>query len=218
MTNIKVMLVDDHTIMREGLRALLSKAGDLEIVAMAANGIEALDTAIELNPDVIVMDLAMPDKGGVEATRKIIETNPNAKILALSMALDKKCVMEGLKAGAKGYLLKDCASEELLRAIRTLADGGSYLCSGITDFVINDYTQRTSDELAQSKDPLSKREREVLQLIAEGKNAKEIAYMLGVSAKTIEVQRSNIMKKLDLYSIAQLTKYAVRAGLSSVES
>jgi len=216
--NITVMLVNNHTILREGLRALLSKASNLEIVALAANGIEALDKSIESNPDVIVMDLVAPDMGRVEATRKIVEINPNAKILTLATILDKRCVVESLKAGAKGYLLKNCAGDELLRAIRIVADGGSYLCSEITDFVINDYTQRTSYECAQAKDPLSKREREVLQLIAEGKNAKEIAFMLGVSAKTIEVQRSNIMKKLNLYNIAQLTKYAVRAGLSSMES
>ncbi|MRR50593.1 MAG: response regulator transcription factor [Rhodocyclaceae bacterium] len=211
---ITVMLVDGHTILREGLQSLLSKAGDLEIVALAANSIEAIDNAIEWNPDVIVKDLAMPDIGGVEATRRIGQINPDAKILALSMVAEKRCVVESLKAGAKGNLLKDSAGDVLLRTIRILADGGSTF---ITDFVISDYPQRTPEEFSQSEDPLSSREREILQLIAEGKNAKEIAFMLGVSAKTINVQRSNIMKKLDLYSIAQLTKYAVRAGLTSVE-
>jgi DNA-binding NarL/FixJ family response regulator len=155
--------------------------------------------------------------GGIEATRSIITTNPDMKILALSMVMDRSCVVESLKAGAKGYLIKNCAAEELLLAIRALSIGESYLCASITELVIRDYTQLTTDDSPTSKEKLSKREQEVLQLIADGKSTKEIAFIHGVSARTVDVQRSTIMKKLDLYSIAKLTKYAVREGLVSIE-
>lgn len=216
--SIRVLLVDDHKIMREGLKSLLTKAADIEIVAQAANGVEALQKVEECNPDVIVMDLTMPEMGGIEATKRIIAIRPEVKVLALSMIQDKECVVESLKAGAKGYLIKDCAGEELLGAIRTLASGESYLCSRITELVIRDYTQFNDEGSSASTIKLSKREREVLQLIADGKNTKEIAHMFGVSIKTIDVQRANIMKKLNLYSIAELTKYAVREGLTSLEA
>lgn len=217
--SIRVMLVDDHKIMREGLKSLLDRAADVEVVAQAANGIEALQRAEECSPDVVVMDLTMPEMGGIEATRRIVEANPDIKVLALSMIQDKSCVVESLKAGAKGYLIKDCAGEELLGAIRILAAGESYLCSRITELVIRDYTQfvAESSSLFQTATNLSKREQEVLQLIADGKNTKEIAFMFGVSVKTVDVQRNNIMKKLNLHSIAELTKYAVREGLTSIE-
>lgn len=215
--SIRVLLVDDHKIMREGLNALLDRATDIEVVAQAANGIEAIQKATEFTPDVIVMDLSMPKMGGIEATRRIVATSPDIKILALSMSIDRSCVLESLKAGAKGYLIKDCAGEELIGAIRSLASGGSYLCSKITELVINDYAQRAVDEPSQHHSELSKREQEVLQHIAEGKNTKEIAFTFDVSIKTIEVHRTNIMKKLDLHSIAELTKYALREGLTSLE-
>lgn len=215
--SIRVMLVDDHKIMREGLKSLLDRATDIEVVALAANGIEALQKAKEFRPDVVVMDLTMPEMGGIEATQRIMAANPEIKVLALSMIQDKSCVVESLKAGAKGYLIKDCAGEELLGAIHTLAGGESYLCSRITELIIRDYTQLVVGSSAQSTSNLSKREQEVLQLIADGKSTKEIAYMFGVSIKTVDVQRSNIMKKLNLYSIAELTKYAVREGLTSIE-
>lgn len=215
--SIKVQLVDDHKIMREGLKSLLDRAADIEVVAQAANGIEALQRAEECCPDVVVMDLTMPEMGGIEATRRIVAAHPEIKVLALSMIQDKSCVVESLKAGAKGYLIKDCAGEELLGAIRTLAAGESYLCTRITELVIRDFTQLVAESPSQSTTNLSKREQEVLQLIADGKNTKEIAYMFGVSIKTVDVQRSNIMKKLNLYSIAELTKYAVREGLTSIE-
>jgi len=215
--SIRVLLADDHTIMREGLKALFANAADIEVVAQASNGLEAIEKSAEFSPDVIVMDLSMPIMSGIEATRRIVAANPDIKILALSMAMDRSCVLESLKAGAKGYLIKDCAGEELVSAIRTLTSGGSYLCSKITELVINDYAQRAVDDPASAHADLSKREQEVLQLIAEGKNTKEIAFTFGVNVRTIDVHRSNIMKKLDLHSIAELTKYALREGLTSIE-
>lgn len=215
--SIRVLLVDDHTIMREGLKALLARATDIQVVSLAADGVEAVRKAAEFTPDVIVMDLTMPNMGGIEATRRITAANPEIRILALSMVMDRSCVVESLKAGAKGYLVKDCAGEELIGAIRTLASGGSYLCSKVTELVISDYAQHAAIAPSSAHATLSAREREVLQLIADGKNTKEIAFLLGISAKTVEVQRSSIMRKLDLHSIAELTKYALREGLTSME-
>jgi len=215
--SITVLLVDDHTIMREGLKSLLDRAADIEVVAQAANGCEALQRVEEYRPEVVVMDLTMPGMGGIEATRRITAAYPEIKVLALSMIANKSCVVECLKAGAKGYLLKDCAGEELLGALRALAAGEFHLCSRITELVIREYTQLAIDGVSSSSHILSKREQEVLHLIADGKNAKEIAFTLEVSVKTIDVQRSNIMKKLNLFSIAELTKYAVREGLTSIE-
>lgn len=213
--SIRVLLVDDHTIMREGLKSLLDQATDIEVVAQAANGVEALHKVEECCPDVVVMDLTMPQMGGIEATGRIVAAHSDIKVLALSMIQDKSCVVECLKAGAKGYLLKDCAGEELLGAIRILAAGESYLCSSITELVIREYTQLAAGKATST---LSRREQEVLQLMADGKNTKEIAFTFGVSVKTIDVQRSNLMKKLNLYSVAELTKYAVREGLTTLES
>lgn len=216
--SIRVLLVDDHMIMREGLKSLLDQATDVVVVAQAANGVEALQKVEECSPDVVVMDLTMPQMGGIEATGRIVAAHPDIKVLALSMIQDKSCVVECLKAGAKGYLLKDCAGEELLGAIRILAAGESYLCATITELVIREYTQLATGSQLTATASLSKREQEVLQLIADGKNTKEIAFMFGVSSKTVDVQRSNIMKKLNLYSIAELTKYAVREGLTTLGS
>lgn len=216
--SIKVLLADDHKIMRDGLKALLEKAEDIDVVDEAADGSESVRKALEERPDVIVMDLTMPGMSGIEATRRIVEADPDARILALSMLQDRGCVVESLKAGAKGYLIKNCAAEELLIAIRALAAGGSYLCARITDLVIRDYALANTDNPSSgSSSVLSNRELEVLRLMAEGKSTKEIAYMLNVSVKTIDVQRSSIMKKLNLHSIAALTKYAVRNGLTPIE-
>lgn len=216
--SINVLLVDDHKIMREGLKSVLAKASDIKVVAQASNGLEAVQKAVECSPDVIVMDLTMPEMGGIEATRRIVAANSSMKIIILSMVLDKNCVVECLKAGAKGYISKDCAGAELLRAIRALAAGESYLCSRITELVIMDCDQLSADkQQSPSIEKLSKRELEVLRLIADGKSTKEQAYTFGVSIKTIDVQRSNIMKKLNLHSIAELTKFAIRTGLTSIE-
>ena len=213
---IRVQLVDDHKIMREGLKALLSRTPDIEVVAEAENGQLAILKAAEFNPDVVVMDLSMPEMSGIEATRGILTGSPGVKVLALSMLLDRNNIIETLKAGAKGYISKDCVFEELVEAIRSIAAGSSYLGTKITELVIEDYSRNTSEDRSDGYATLSRREREVLQYIADGKNTKEIAFALGVSIKTIEIQRLSIMKKLKLYSIADLTKYAVRKGLTEV--
>ena len=213
---IRVQLVDDHKIMREGLKALLARTPDIEVVAEADNGQTAMQKAAEFTPDVVVMDLSMPEMNGIEATRGIIAENPDVRVLALSMLLDRNNVIETLKSGAKGYISKDCVFEELVEAIRSIAAGNSYLGAKITELVIEDYSHNKADDRSDRYDTLSRREREVLLHIADGKNTKDIAFTLGVSIKTIEIQRLSVMKKLDLHSIAELTKYAVRKGLTDV--
>jgi DNA-binding NarL/FixJ family response regulator len=161
---IKVLLVDDLKIMREGLKTLLDSSGDIEVVAQAANGEEALTEAEKCRADVIVMDLTMPKMGGIEATRKILAGNPTAKILALSMVLDKSCLVASLKAGAKGYLIKDCADNELIEAIRRLAEGRSYLCAKITELIVREYAQSGKGDASQATGKRSRREQDVLRL------------------------------------------------------
>ena len=215
--SLRVLIADDHTIVREGLRSLLEKEPDLVVVAEAASGSAALLLAREHHPDVILMDISMPDMNGIDATRMIRAEQSDARILALSMETDRRFVVEVLKAGATGYLLKDCAFAELATAIRTVARNETYLPPKIVELVIKDYLQRIPENSSSSYDNLSAREREILQFISSGMCTKEIAFALDVSTKTIENQRQNIMKKLNLYSIAELTKYAVREGLSSLE-
>jgi DNA-binding NarL/FixJ family response regulator len=216
--SIKVLLVDDHQIMREGLSALLAKAEDIEVIAEAASGNEAVDKTLDLKPDVVIMDLTLPEISGIEAIKQILQTAPGQKILALSMLEEKSCVVESLKAGAKGYLVKNCAARELIQAIRTLAAGDSYLCSQITSLIIQDYSREGGEEAPKPADPtLTEREIEVLRRIASGQSTKEIAFALSLSTKTVDVHRSRIMKKLDLHSIAELTKYAIREGLASLK-
>jgi DNA-binding NarL/FixJ family response regulator len=193
----------------------LDRATDIEVVAQAANGVEAMQKVEEYRPDVVVMDLTMPQMGGIEATARIVAAHPEIKVLPLSMVENKSCVVECLKAGAKGYLIKDCAGEELLIAIRAIAAGESYLCSRITGLIIRDYALLDAESPSRSTSRLSRRELEVLRQIADGKSTKEIAFMFGVSSRTIDVQRNNIMKKLNLFSIAELTKYAIRNGLTT---
>jgi DNA-binding NarL/FixJ family response regulator len=215
--SIRILIVDDHAVLREGLRTLLDKEPDLEVIGEAGNGVEAVQRAGELTPDIIIMDLNLPDMNGIAATRKILENRPESKVIALSMESDKRYIIDILGAGAMGYVLKDCFFAELAGAIRTVAKGDNYLGPRITEMIIKDYLQRVPDSLPLSSSSLTQREREIVQLIAEGKNTKEIAASFGTSVKTIEVHRHNIMKKLDLYSIAELTKYAVREGLTSLK-
>ncbi len=213
---IRVQLVDDHKIMREGLKALLARTPDIEVVAEADNGETAISMVIEYDPDIVVMDLNMPEMNGIEATRRIINCNPGVKVLALSMVMERAEIIETLKAGAKGYISKNCVFEELVEGIHALAAGNSFLGAKITELVIEDYTENKDKISSGGLARLSKRECEVLQHIADGKNTKDIAFTLGISIKTVEVQRMNIMKKLELHSVAELTKFAVRHGLTSI--
>ncbi len=213
---IKVLLAEDHKLVREGLRALLERDAGIDVVAEADNGREAIRLARQLHPDVVVMDLTMPDMNGIEATRRIVAEIAEVQVLALSMHSDKRFVHEAINAGAKGYLLKDVASEELLAAVRTVASGKIYLCSKITGVIVDEYKQRFPEDFSLISVHLSNREREVLQLIAEGKSTKDIAFTLNVSIKTVETHRQQIMKKLKLGSVAELTKYAIREGLTSL--
>ena len=214
---VKVLLADDHRLLREGLRSLLESEDGIDVVGEAANGKEALQFSRQCLPDVVLMDIAMPEMNGIEATRLLTSELPTVRVLALSMESDRRFVVEVLKAGACGYLLKDCPAEELIKAIRIIASGETYLASRITQVVIKDFLQRIPDEMAAGTlSTISTREREVLKLIASGKSAKEIAFDSNVSIKTIETQRQMIMKKLNLFSIAELTKYAVREGLTSL--
>ena len=216
--SIRVLIADDHKIMLAGLRSLLEKQTDIEVVGEADNGRKAVQMTQEKKPDVVVMDVSMPDLNGIEATTQIIESLPETRVIALSMHSDKRFVMGMLRAGASGYLLKDCASQELANAIVQVAGGKKYLSPEITGVVINDFLLGdSSEDVAIAASQLSPREREVLQLIAEGWSTKQIASHLYVSIKTIETHRRQIMKKLDLHSIADLTKYAIREGLTSIE-
>jgi DNA-binding NarL/FixJ family response regulator len=213
----RILLADDHKITRQGLRALLEKQQDMEVVAEAENGREAVRLAAELAPDVIIMDVTMPDLNGIEATKKILSESPDIKIIALSMHSDASFVTEMLKGGAVGYLLKDCAFEELARAIRTVIDDKTYLSPSISGVVVEDYVRRLSKTGFLAPDILSNREREVLQLMAEGGSTKLIAQKLHISVKTVETHRRQIMSKLDIHTVAELTKYAIRKGLTSLE-
>jgi len=214
--SIRVIIADDHKIMRDGLRALLEMESDIKIVGEAADGQTVLRLARQTRPEVAVMDIAMPGLNGLEATRKITAEVPGIKVIALSMYSDKKFVYRMFKAGASGYLLKDSAFEELVRAIRMVINEKVYVGPGIAGTVVKGYIQKALKTDSSVFSVLSDRQREVLQLLSEGQSAKEIAYQLDVSVKTIETHRNAVMKKLDIHSIAELTKYAIREGLTSL--
>ena len=214
--SIRIMIADDHEIVRNGLRSLIEKELDMEVIAEADNGRNAVRLALELAPDVVIMDIAMPELNGIEAARQIISALPRIKVIALSMHADKRYVMEMLKAGASGYILKDNAYEELARAIRTALKNHTYLSPQITETVIGDYVQFALTANGSAFSLLSAREREVLQLLAEGNSTAQIAECLGISVKTVETYRQHIIEKLDIRSVAELTKYAIREGLTSL--
>jgi two-component system response regulator NreC len=206
---IRILLADDHSLVRHGFRMILSAQPDMEIAGEAGNGNEAVELAQKLKPDVIVMDVAMPELNGIEATRRIVELSPRTRVLALSMHKDAVYVREILRAGARGYLLKDSADADLLAAVRAVAKGEGYLSPGVSDAVLSDYRRHVTDPL----DLLTSREREVLQLIAEGKTNKEIATSLNLSVYTVEAHRGRLMEKLNLHSTGELVRFAVRSGL-----
>lgn len=213
---IKILLVDDHKLLTEGLRTLIEQRLGMKVVAIAENGRTALRMVQELLPDIVIMDITMPDLNGIEATKKIIAKSLGTKIIALSIHSEKQFVQEMFKAGASGYLLKDCAFEEIVNAIRSVMKNQVYMGTGIQSIVVKDYISQIP-QTTSAFSLLTVRERETLQLLAEGKGAKQIAHSLGVSVKTIETYRKNIMDKLNLHSIAELTKFAIREGLTSVE-
>ena len=214
--SIRIMIADDHEIVRNGLRSLIEQELDMEVIAEADNGRNAVRLALELVPDVVIMDIAMPELNGIEAARQIISALPRIKVIALSMHADKRYVMEMLKAGASGYILKDNAYEELARAIRTALKNRTYLSPQVTETVIGDYVQLALTASGSVFSLLSAREREVLQLLAEGNSTARIADCLGISVKTVETYRQHIIEKLDIRSVAELTKYAIREGLTSL--
>lgn len=212
--SITILLVDDHQIFREGIRALIERAETARVVGEAGDGAEAVRLVGELKPDLVIMDLTMPVMNGIDATREITRKHPGTKVLALSMESDRFFVVEVLKAGATGYLLKDTAFAELADAITTVANGETYLPAKISTLLVKEFLQCIPEDMTVVYQKLTPREREILQQIADGKSIKEIAYLLGISNKTVENQRQAIMQKLKLFSVAELTKYAVRHGLS----
>lgn len=216
--SIKILLADDHKILREGLRTLIEKQQDMLVVAEAENGKMAVELAKKISPDIVVIDISMPDLNGIEATRQILDSNPRIKVIALSIHTDRPFIIEMFKAGASGYLLKDCSFEEVSNAIHTVIKNQTYLSPKIADVVIKDYLHKLPEKDFSVFSVLTSREREVLQLLAEGKSTKEIAYSLKVSVKTVETYRQHIMEKLGIRSVAELTKYAIREGLTSLES
>ena len=214
---IRILIADDHEILRDGLRALIEKEQNLKCIGEAENGRKAVKLARELKPDIIIMDVAMPALGGIEATRQITNKIPGVKLIALSMHSDKRFVTGMLKAGASGYLLKDSAFEEVVNAICTVVSNHIYISPGIIDIVVEDYIHHLSKDNQEEDCVLTAREREVLQLIAEGKDMSYVSSHLYISIKTVEKHRQNIMEKLDIHNVAELTKYAIRKGLASLE-
>jgi len=203
------LLADDHSVVRQGFGLILSSQPDFEVVGEAANGREAVERCAELQPDVVVMDVSMPELNGIEATRRLSEVAPRTRVLALSMHKDSVYVREILRAGARGYLLKDSVDSDLISAVRSVAKGDGYLSPAVSDAVLTDYRKHVSDPI----DLLTSREREVLQMIAEGKTNKDIANTLNLSVYTVEAHRGRIMEKLNLHSTGELVRFAIRNGL-----
>jgi DNA-binding NarL/FixJ family response regulator len=214
---IKVLIVDDHQITREGIRSMLEREPDIKVLGEAEDGRSATRMARELGPDIIVMDVCMPDMNGILATSIILSEFPKIKVLALSMLDDRRFVSNMLRAGAAGYLIKDCSFKELVRAIRTVIVNKTYLSPGIMDMVVKDYVRPPvySDSPSSSSSQLTIRESEVLQLIAEGHSTAQIAKNLHLSVKTVETHRQKLLAKVNTKGIAGLTKYAIREGLTS---
>jgi DNA-binding NarL/FixJ family response regulator len=212
MTKIRVLLADDHKLVRAGIRSLLERLPDLEVVAEASDGREAIRLVEEHEPQIVLMDLAMPELNGIEATRHLTKTFPKVRVLILSIYTDEEHVYQALRAGAAGYLMKGAATEELELAIRTVAEGETYLSPPVSKLVIMEYIRRTNVGFS-SLERLSSRQTQVLKLIAEGKTTKQIALELGISVKTVETHRSALMKRIGVRDVAGLVRYAVKIDL-----
>jgi DNA-binding NarL/FixJ family response regulator len=214
MNQLEVFIAEDHTMVRSGIRALLDASPDLKVVGEAANGRQAVEMVRSLRPGLVLMDVAMPELNGIEAARQVIAENSQTRVVMLSMHEDRHYVFESLKAGATGYVLKSAAFQDLISAISTVMSGKNYISPALSDTVMNDYIRRAQgDEKDTELGRLSGREREVLQLIAEGNSSAEVAEILHISVRTVDTHRHNIMNKLEIHSIAGLTKFAIRHGL-----
>ncbi|GAI44175.1 unnamed protein product [marine sediment metagenome] len=216
--SITVLLADDHGVLRDGLRLLLEAQHDIRVIADAANGRDAVRQVVKLCPDVVIMDIAMPELNGIEATRQIHEVCPSAPVVILSIYSTSEHVFQALRVGARGYLLKESAGVEVVNAVRTVHAGQRYLSQKISDRVVDDYiTQRNATEAKSPLAHLSPREQEILQLVVEGKSSSEIAEVIYLSPKTVDTYRARLMKKLDIKDIPSLVKFAVQHGLTSLE-
>jgi DNA-binding NarL/FixJ family response regulator len=216
MTKLRILLGDDHTLVRNGLRKILQERKDWEVVAEAGNGRDAVREAEEQKPDVAILDITMPLLNGIEATRQMVRRRPEIRVLILSMHSTEEYVVQALKAGAAGYLLKDSADTELIRAVAALASGKSYFSPAVSRIMLDDYVRHLSERgITDRYDSLSEREREIFQLIAEGHSNKEIATMLFLSPTTVDTHRAHILQKLDVHNTAELVLYAVRRGVIS---
>jgi DNA-binding NarL/FixJ family response regulator len=215
--SIRIILADDHTVLRHGLVKSFQNEPDCEVIAQAKDGYSTVELVKQLYPDVVIMDIGMPDLNGIEATRQITKAFPQTKVIALSMHSGRNFIIEMFKAGASGYLLKDCEFDELVNAVRLVIAGKTYISPSISDTVVENYVRNSPDKKDTAFSILTKREREVLQLLTEGKTTKQIGKRLHISAKTVEVHRLNIMGKLKIDNIAQLTKYAIQEGLTLPE-
>jgi two-component system response regulator NreC len=213
-TKIRVLLADDHTILRAGLRIMLNAQADIEVVGEASNGLEAIRESARLVPDVVIMDITMPDRNGIDATRDIKKAQPDVKVLMLTMHENEAYLFQSLRAGASGYMMKESADTDLIMAIRTVQSGRFYLSAAAQAMMVGDYLQRVhSGEEKDSYNDLTEREREILKLVAEGLTNNQIAERLIISPKTVDTHRTHVMDKLNLHSRAELVKYAMRRGL-----
>lgn len=214
MAEVRIVLADDHTVMRSGLKLLLEREPDFSVVGEAQNGKEAVQVVGEKLPDVVVMDIAMPNLNGIEATGRIVGAHPKTAVIILSMHSDEGYVLRALKAGARGYLLKDSAESDLIAAVRKVSEGRAFFSPAISNLLVEDYVREIRNRGAEdSYELLTARERELLQLLAEGKTTKEIASYLQLSPYTVDTHRSNLMRKLNVNSLAELILYAVRKGV-----
>jgi two-component system response regulator NreC len=216
MPKLRILLGDDHTLLRQGLRKILQERPDWDVVAEAGDGREAVRQALALQPDVAILDIGMPLMNGIESTRQIVRRRPETHVLILSMHANEAYIIQALKAGAKGYLLKDSADTELIRGVEVVASGKSFFSPAVAKVMLDDYVRHLAEKgIADRFDSLSEREREIFQLVAEGRSTKEIAELLSVSPATIETHRAHVLQKLDVHNTAELVLYAVRRGVIS---